>query len=90
MPTKSKKLAQPGATDLKPADFPLGSLQSSAVARALARGKEKDKNIIKIVSFVWEPDHPPEFMNSFVDSDGQLWEVWTVPEGFLGSLNSTE
>jgi hypothetical protein len=25
-------------------------------------------------------------MNSFVDSDGQLWEVWTVPEGFLGTF----
>ena len=57
---------------------------------ALAHAKEKDKNIVKILSFDWEPDHPPELRNSFVDADGQLWEVWTVPEGFLGFLNSTE
>ena len=61
------------------ADFPLGSLQSRAVARALAHAKKKDKNTIQIVSFAWEPDHPPEFRNSFVDSDGKLSEVWTVP-----------
>src|SRR5262245_53952131 len=24
------------------------------------------------------------------DNDGQLWEVWTVPERFLGFSNSTE
>ena len=42
MPAKSKKLAPPGATDLKPADFPLGSLQSRAAARALVKAKEKD------------------------------------------------
>ena len=64
--------------------------QSRAAARASAHAKEKDKNIVKILSFDWEPDHPPELRNSFVDADGQLWEVWTVPEGFLGFLNSTE
>jgi len=25
-------------------------------------------------------------MNSFEDREGQLWEVWTVPEGFLGQV----
>jgi hypothetical protein len=83
MPAKWKKLAPPGATDLKPADFPLGSLPSRAAARALVKAKEKDKNIVKILNFDWEPDHPPELMNSFEDSEGQLWEVWKVPEGLL-------
>jgi hypothetical protein len=72
---------------LKPADFPLGSLQSRAAARALVKAKEKDKAIVKILSFDWEPDHPPELMNSFEDSEGQLWEVWTVPEGFRGKVS---
>jgi len=81
MKAKLKKLAPPGATDLKPEDFSLGSLQSRAAARALVKAKEENKNIVKILSFDWEPDHSPEFMNSFADSDGQLWEVWKVPEG---------
>jgi hypothetical protein len=87
MKAKSKKLALPGATDLKPADFPLGSLQSRAAARALVKAKEKDKNIVKILSFDWGPEHPPELRNSFEDSEGQLWEVWKVPEGFLGQVS---
>jgi hypothetical protein len=49
--------------------------------------KEKDKNIVKILSFDWGPDHPPELMNSFEDSEGQLWQVWIVPEGFLGKVS---
>jgi hypothetical protein len=48
--------------------------------------KEKDKNIVKILSFDWEPDHLPELRNSFVGSDGKVWEVWTVAEGFLGRV----
>ena len=87
MPAKSKRLTQTGATDLTPADFPLGSLQSRAAARALVKAKEKDTNIIKILSFDWGPDHPPELRNSFEDSEGQLWQVWTVPEGFLGQVS---
>jgi hypothetical protein len=87
MPAKSKRLTQTGATDLKPADFPLGSLQSRAAARALVKAKEKDKAIVKILSFDWGPDHPPELRNSFADSEGQLWQVWTVPEGFLGQVS---
>jgi hypothetical protein len=75
------------ATDLKPADFPLGSLQSRAAARALVKAKEKDKNIVQILSFDWEPGHPPELRNSFVGSDGKVWEVWTVAEGFLGQVS---
>jgi hypothetical protein len=38
------------------------------------------KAIVKILSFDWEPEHPPELLNSFEDSEGQLWEVWKVPE----------
>ena len=53
-----------------------------------SRAKEKDKAVVKILSFDWEPDHAPELMNSFEDSEGQLWEVWTVPEGFLGQISS--
>ena len=75
IPAKRKKLAPQGATDLKPADFPLGSVQSRAAARALVKAKEKDKAIVKILSFDWEPDHAPELRNFFEDR-----EVWTVPE----------
>jgi hypothetical protein len=80
MPAKRKKLAPPGATELKPADFPLGSLQSTAAARALVKAKEKDKAVVKILSFDWELDHAPELRNSFEDSEGQIWQVWAVPE----------
>jgi hypothetical protein len=53
----------------------------------LVKAKEKDKAIAKILNFDWEPDHLPELRNSFEDSEGQLWEVRTVPEGFLGQLS---
>jgi hypothetical protein len=46
-----------------------------------------DKNIFKILNFDWEPDHAPELRNSFEDSEGQLWVVWKVPEGFLGKVS---
>jgi hypothetical protein len=47
---------------------------------------KKDKNVVKILSFDWEPDHAPELRNSFEDSEGRLWQVWIVPEGFLGQV----
>jgi len=52
-----------------------------------SKAKEKDKNIVKILKYDWEPDHAPERINSFVDSEGQLWQVWIVPEGFLGQVS---
>src|SRR5262249_7110308 len=67
-------------------DWRSSSGQSRAAARAWAHAKEKAKNIVKILSFDWEPDHPPELRNSFEDSEGQLWEVWTVAEGFQGQV----
>jgi hypothetical protein len=65
---------------------PLGGLLNSA-ARALVKAKEKNKNIVRILKYDWEPDHPPELRNSFEDSEGQLWEVWTVPEESLGQVS---
>ena len=44
-------------------------------------------NVAKILSLDWEPDHPPELRNYFEDGEGQLWEVWTVPEGFQGQVS---
>jgi len=44
-------------------------------------------NVVKILSLDWEPDHPAELRNYFEDSEGQLWEVWTVPEGFQGQVS---
>jgi len=60
----------------------------NSAARALVKAKEKNKNIVKILKYEWEPDHRPELRNSFEDSEGQLWQAWTVPEGFLGSFLS--
>ena len=87
MVTKSKKLTPESATNTpNPGDLPLGSLQSRAVARALAQAKEKDKWRILCKSYSWEPGHPPELQNSYVGADGKLWEVWKVPEGLTGVL----
>ena len=36
-------------TDLNPADFPIGSLESRAVARALTQKQDKEEDFIQIV-----------------------------------------
>jgi hypothetical protein len=64
----------PGA---RPADFPLGSLESRAAARRAVERREKSAKVIQLLTLIprppWAPlpdNKPPE-----PESKGTIWEV---------------
>ena len=63
---------------LNAGDFPLGSTQSRAAARAMLEAKKREPNIIEVTNFARDPHLPPEFASSFTDHEGRSWEIWTV------------
>ena len=69
-------------------DFPLGSTESRAAARAMLEAKKREPNIIEVTNFARDPNLPPEFASSFTDHKGQLWEIWKV--SFQGNSRSSQ
>jgi hypothetical protein len=68
---------------LNAGQFPLGSFQSRAAARAMLEAKKQDPNIFNLTCYWRDPSLPPEFVSSFTDKDGQSWEVWEAsPETY--------
>jgi hypothetical protein len=73
---------------LNAGDFPLGSAQSRAAARAMLEAKKRAPNIIEVTNFARDPNLPPEFVSSFTDHEGQPWEIWKV--SFQGNSRSSQ
>jgi hypothetical protein len=64
---------------LNAGDFPLGSTQSRAVARAMSEAKKRVPHIIHVTYYGRDPSlRRRELVSSFTDEAGRLWEVWKV------------